>query len=72
LAVSGASVSGLALTPLLHLALDSYGWRGAFLLLSSVCLHLVPAAALLRPPPETLREPRQAQPETQPENQAQT
>ncbi|XP_041251830.1 monocarboxylate transporter 13-like, partial [Onychostruthus taczanowskii] len=50
LAVSGAAVSGLALAPLLPLALDSYGWRGALLLLAAVSLHLVAAAALLRPP----------------------
>ncbi|XP_064256861.1 monocarboxylate transporter 13-like [Passer domesticus] len=50
LAVSGAAVSGLALAPLLPLALDAYGWRGALLLLAAVSLHLVAAAALLRPP----------------------
>ncbi|XP_058678914.1 monocarboxylate transporter 13-like, partial [Ammospiza caudacuta] len=49
--VSGAAVSGLALAPLLPPALDSYGWRGALLLLAAVSLHLVAAAALLRPPP---------------------
>ncbi|NXH65427.1 MOT11 protein, partial [Rhabdornis inornatus] len=36
--------------PLVPLALDSYGWRGALLLLAAVSLHLVAAAALLRPP----------------------
>ncbi|NWZ17458.1 MOT13 protein, partial [Agelaius phoeniceus] len=56
-AVSGAAVSGLALAPLLPPALDSYGWRGALLLLAAVSLHLVAAAALLRPPPRTPREP---------------
>ncbi|NWI46034.1 MOT11 protein, partial [Picathartes gymnocephalus] len=63
LAVSGASVSGLALTPLVQLALDSYGWRGALLLLSAVSLHLVATAALLRPP----RAPPEP-PENPPEN----
>ncbi|NXV54925.1 MOT13 protein, partial [Molothrus ater] len=56
-AVSGAAVSGLALAPLLPPALDSYGWRGALLLLAAVSLHLVAAAALLRPPPRTPPEP---------------
>ncbi|NWT17325.1 MOT13 protein, partial [Vireo altiloquus] len=50
LAVSGAAVSGLALAPLAQLALDSYGWRGALLLLAAVSLHLTAGAALLRPP----------------------
>uniref|UniRef100_A0A8U8BHF2 Uncharacterized protein n=1 Tax=Geospiza parvula TaxID=87175 RepID=A0A8U8BHF2_GEOPR len=56
-AVSGAAGSGLALAPLLPPALDSYGWRGALLLLAAVSLHLVAAAALLRPPPRTPPEP---------------
>ncbi|NWR40796.1 MOT11 protein, partial [Tachuris rubrigastra] len=50
LAVSGSTVSGLALGPLMPLALDTYGWRGALLLLAAVSLNLVVAAALLRPP----------------------
>ncbi|NXU92614.1 MOT12 protein, partial [Xiphorhynchus elegans] len=49
-AVSGATVSGLALGPLVPLALDAYGWRGALLLLAGVSFNLVAAAALLRPP----------------------
>ncbi|NXN90711.1 MOT11 protein, partial [Bombycilla garrulus] len=52
LAVSGAAVSGPALAPLLPLALDSFGWRGALLLLAGVSLHLVATGALLRPPPQ--------------------
>ncbi|NXG12798.1 MOT13 protein, partial [Sakesphorus luctuosus] len=50
LAVSGATVSGLALGPLMPLALDTYGWRGALLLLAAVSFNLVAASALLRPP----------------------
>ncbi|CAN8177267.1 unnamed protein product [Coccothraustes coccothraustes] len=60
LAVSGAAVSGLALSPLLPPALDAYGWRGALLLLAAVSLHLVAAAALLRPP--RLAPPQPAEP----------
>ncbi|NWS17661.1 MOT11 protein, partial [Pachyramphus minor] len=60
LVVSGATVSGLALGPLMPLALDAYGWRGALLLLAAVSLNLLVAAALLRPPraaPDPLSPP---------------
>ncbi|NXE30784.1 MOT13 protein, partial [Ardeotis kori] len=49
--VSGASVSGLALGPLVPLLLDTYGWRGALLLLAAISFNLVAAGALLRPLP---------------------
>uniref|UniRef100_A0A8C3UTD1 Solute carrier family 16 member 13 n=2 Tax=Catharus ustulatus TaxID=91951 RepID=A0A8C3UTD1_CATUS len=62
LAVSGAAVSGLALTPLVPLALDAYGWRGALLLLAAVSLHLVAAAALLRPPRSVPEPPEPPEP----------
>ncbi|NXT45204.1 MOT13 protein, partial [Pelecanoides urinatrix] len=51
LVVSGASVSGLALGPLVPLLLDTYGWRGALLLLAAITFNLVAAGALLRPLP---------------------
>ncbi|NXT56177.1 MOT13 protein, partial [Pluvianellus socialis] len=51
LAVSGASISGLALGPLIPLLLDTYGWRGALLLLAAISFNLVAAGALLRPLP---------------------
>ncbi|NXQ89892.1 MOT13 protein, partial [Nyctibius grandis] len=51
LVVSGASVSGLALGPLVPLLLDTYGWRGALLLLAATSFNLVAAGALLRPLP---------------------
>ncbi|NXD89103.1 MOT13 protein, partial [Halcyon senegalensis] len=51
LVVSGASVSGLALGPLLPHLLDTYGWRGALLLLAAISFNLVAAGALLRPFP---------------------
>ncbi|TRZ06296.1 hypothetical protein HGM15179_020811, partial [Zosterops borbonicus] len=50
LAVSGAAVSGPAVAPLVPLALQAQGWRGALLLLAALALHMVPAGALLRPP----------------------
>ncbi|XP_068027432.1 monocarboxylate transporter 13, partial [Melanerpes formicivorus] len=51
LVVSGSSVSGMAFGLLLPLLLDSYGWRGALLLLAAISSHLVAAGALLRPGP---------------------
>ncbi|NXH09397.1 MOT13 protein, partial [Bucco capensis] len=51
LAVSGASVSSLALGPILPLLLDSYGWRGSLLLLAAISFNLIAAGALLRPLP---------------------
>ncbi|NXX21734.1 MOT13 protein, partial [Podargus strigoides] len=62
LAVSGASVSGLALGPLVPWLLDTYGWRGALLLLAAITFNLVAASALLRPlptPAESLGPPRE-------------
>ncbi|NXL40826.1 MOT13 protein, partial [Glaucidium brasilianum] len=51
LVVSGASISGLALGPLVPWLLDTYGWRGALLLLAAISFNLVAAGALLRPLP---------------------
>ncbi|KAM9166956.1 LOW QUALITY PROTEIN: monocarboxylate transporter 13-like [Mergus octosetaceus] len=48
LAMSGASVSGLALGPLVPLLLDTYGWRGSPLM-AAISFNLVAAGALLRP-----------------------
>ncbi|NWH68616.1 MOT11 protein, partial [Geococcyx californianus] len=50
LALSGVSVAGLALGPLVPVLLDAYGWRGTFLLLAAASFNLVPAGALLHPP----------------------
>lgn len=49
-AVSGASLSGLALGPLLPLLLEAYGWRGALLIMAALSFNLLVAGALLRPP----------------------
>uniref|UniRef100_A0A8D0HGA4 Major facilitator superfamily (MFS) profile domain-containing protein n=1 Tax=Sphenodon punctatus TaxID=8508 RepID=A0A8D0HGA4_SPHPU len=48
LAVSGAGVSSLAFSPLFQLLVDSYGWRGALLLVAGMSFNLVAAGALLR------------------------
>ncbi|NXP01293.1 MOT11 protein, partial [Certhia brachydactyla] len=57
LAVSGAAVSGLALTPLIPLSLEAFGWRGSLLLLASFSLHSIATSALLRPPPASPASP---------------
>ncbi|NXL12739.1 MOT13 protein, partial [Mesembrinibis cayennensis] len=57
LVVSGASISGLALGPLVPLLLDTYGWRGALLLLAAISFNLVAAGALLRPLPVPSESP---------------
>ncbi|XP_047565245.1 monocarboxylate transporter 11 isoform X2 [Lutra lutra] len=49
LALTGNGASSLLLAPTLQLLLDSFGWRGALLLLGAVTLHLAPCGALLRP-----------------------
>ncbi|NWH75937.1 MOT13 protein, partial [Piaya cayana] len=54
LVVSGASVSGLATGTLVPLLLDTYGWRGALLLLAAISFNLVAAGALLRPLPSPI------------------
>jgi MFS family permease len=63
LALTGNGASSLVLAPALQLLLDTFGWRGALLLLGAVTLHLTPCGALLRPlaligdPPAPPRSP---------------
>ncbi|KAM6175399.1 monocarboxylate transporter 11 [Erethizon dorsatum] len=49
LALTGNGASSLLLAPALQLLLDTFGWRGALLLLGAVTFHLIPCGALLRP-----------------------
>ncbi|XP_038183072.1 monocarboxylate transporter 11 isoform X2 [Arvicola amphibius] len=49
LALTGNGASSLLLAPALQFLLDTFGWRGALLLLGAVTLHLTPCGALLRP-----------------------
>ncbi|XP_016077567.1 PREDICTED: monocarboxylate transporter 11 [Miniopterus natalensis] len=49
LALTGNGASSLLLAPALQLLLDTFGWRGALLLLGAITLHLAPCGALLRP-----------------------
>nr|XP_017522516.1 monocarboxylate transporter 11 isoform X1 [Manis javanica]XP_036882700.1 monocarboxylate transporter 11-like [Manis javanica] len=61
LALTGNGASSLLLAPTLQLLLDTFGWRGALLLLGAITLHLTPCGALLRPlalPGDTPSPPR--------------
>ncbi|XP_066119022.1 monocarboxylate transporter 11 isoform X2 [Saccopteryx bilineata] len=49
LALTGNGAASLFLAPALQLLLDTFGWRGALLLLGAITLHLTPCGALLRP-----------------------
>ena len=49
MAVSGGSLGGLILAPLLSFLLKQYGYQGCFLILASIFLHGLIVAALLRP-----------------------
>ncbi|XP_049716330.1 monocarboxylate transporter 11 isoform X3 [Elephas maximus indicus] len=49
LALTGNGAASLLLAPALQLLLDTFGWRGALLLLGATTLHLTPCGALLRP-----------------------
>ncbi|XP_062993295.1 monocarboxylate transporter 13-like [Elgaria multicarinata webbii] len=49
LAVSGAGISSLLLSPIFQYLVDLYGWRGALLMVAGLSLNLVASGALLRP-----------------------
>ncbi|XP_060112471.1 monocarboxylate transporter 13-like [Heteronotia binoei] len=51
LVFSGAGISTLAFSPLFQFLVDTYGWRGALLIVSGMVFHLVVCGALLRPLP---------------------
>ncbi|XP_077170581.1 monocarboxylate transporter 13-like [Paroedura picta] len=53
---SGAGMASLAFSPLFQLLVESYGWRGALLLVSGMVFHLVVSGALLRPLPLAPRD----------------
>ncbi|XP_071803118.1 monocarboxylate transporter 12-like [Asterias amurensis] len=50
IAQAGSPLGLIVVAPLVQLFLDIYGWRGAFLLLGGITLHLVVCGALLRQP----------------------
>ncbi|XP_033638148.1 monocarboxylate transporter 12-like [Asterias rubens] len=47
---TGSPLGLILMAPLVQLLLDTYGWRGAMLLLGGISLHLVVCGALLRQP----------------------
>ncbi|XP_022104111.1 monocarboxylate transporter 12-like [Acanthaster planci] len=51
IATSGHSVGLIAIAPLTQVLLDTYGWRGAMLLLGAISTHLGVCGLLLRTPP---------------------
>ncbi|XP_022104124.1 monocarboxylate transporter 12-like [Acanthaster planci] len=50
IATTGHSVGLIAIAPLTQVLLDTYGWRGALLLLGAISTHLGVCGLLLRPP----------------------
>ncbi|XP_038063997.1 monocarboxylate transporter 12-like [Patiria miniata] len=48
----GSSLSLVCLPPLVQLFLNTYGWRGAMLLVGSIGTHLTVSGALLKPVPK--------------------
>ncbi|XP_038056610.1 monocarboxylate transporter 12-like [Patiria miniata] len=44
----GQAMALLVFAPMMQLFLDTYGWRGATLLMAGVCFHAVPFAVLVR------------------------
>nr|XP_036862883.1 monocarboxylate transporter 3 isoform X2 [Manis javanica] len=58
LAAAGSPVFLSALSPLGQQLLESFGWRGGFLLLGGLLLHCCACGAVMRPPPGPSRRPR--------------
>ncbi|XP_063158992.1 monocarboxylate transporter 13-like [Candoia aspera] len=56
-AFSGTGIASLAFSPLFQFLVDTYGWRGALLLVAGMAFHLVPCGALLRPLPQAENSP---------------
>ncbi|XP_038075963.1 monocarboxylate transporter 11-like [Patiria miniata] len=52
---AGHSVALIVFAPLTQLLLDTYGWRGAMLLLGGICMHLVPCGTLFTDRPTARR-----------------
>ena len=52
IATTGVGFGGFAFAPLVAFLLDTYGWRGAFLILVAIFLNSLPLACLMRPPPK--------------------
>ena len=50
IAICGLSVGNVIFPPFTRFLLVTYGWRGTLLILGGVNLHLVPLAAIFKPP----------------------
>ena len=48
IAHSGGAIALFIFPPLTQLFLDTYGWRGAMMLITAVCCHSIPCAMLIR------------------------
>ncbi|XP_077024912.1 monocarboxylate transporter 3 [Tamandua tetradactyla] len=59
LAAAGSPVFLSALSPLGQWLLESFGWRGGFLLLGGLLLHCCACGAVMRPPPGPHPRPRE-------------
>ncbi|XP_022105069.1 monocarboxylate transporter 12-like [Acanthaster planci] len=47
-AYAGQALSLLAVAPMTQVFLDTYGWRGAMLLIAGICIHMVPSAIAVK------------------------
>uniref|UniRef100_X1ZGH9 Major facilitator superfamily (MFS) profile domain-containing protein n=1 Tax=Capitella teleta TaxID=283909 RepID=X1ZGH9_CAPTE len=50
LATTGSGLGAFIFPPIMELCLHTFSWRGTLLLVGGVCLHIVAAGALFRPP----------------------
>ena len=58
IAICGLSVGNIIFPPFTRYLLETYGWRGTLLLLGGVSLHLVPLAAVFKPPANLHQSPQ--------------
>nr|XP_006823255.1 PREDICTED: monocarboxylate transporter 12-like [Saccoglossus kowalevskii] len=53
LAVLGSGIGPFLLTPIIQLLIDTYGWRGTFIVMSAINAHMFISASLFAPPDTT-------------------
>ncbi|XP_071484308.1 monocarboxylate transporter 13-like [Diadema antillarum] len=61
---SGSGLGIVIIPPLYQIFVDIYGWRGAFLLLGSLCLHSIVCAMLFKPVKKESEENEEKNPRT--------
>ena len=49
IAAAGSGVGGFIFPPLVHFLLETYSWRGTFIILGAIMLHVVICGSLFRP-----------------------